>query len=87
MIDPTYNKGFYRKIRSLLEMRRFTEVAPLMLGISELISKPELESLNERFTHLMAQDAGVFNWQALLKESCPQGEYFSSKIGIVDVNG
>lgn len=42
MIDPTYNKGYYRKIRSLLELRRFSEITPLMLGISDLISKAEL---------------------------------------------
>lgn len=75
-IDPTYNKAYYRKIRGLLELRRFSEVPPLMLAISDLIAKEELESLNEKLTYLLAQDAGVFSWQGLLNESCPQGEYF-----------
>ena len=62
MLDPIYNKGYYRKIRSLLQLRRFSEITPLMLTISNLIGQTELEALNEKYINLIAQDTGVFNW-------------------------
>jgi len=39
MMDPTYNKGYYRKLRSLLELKGFELATPLLLTISTLINK------------------------------------------------
>jgi hypothetical protein len=80
MMDPTYNKGYYRKLRSLLELKGFELATPLLLTISTLINKSDFDQLNERFTHLSAQAGGVFNWRGLLKGSIPQGEYTSEKV-------
>lgn len=46
MIDPTYNKGYYRKLRSLLELKGFELVTPLLFTISTLIPKTDLDLLN-----------------------------------------
>jgi hypothetical protein len=75
MLDPSYSKGYYRKLRSLLMLRGFETATPLLLTISNLLSKADFDNLNETFTHLHAQHLGVFNWHGLLKGTVPQGEY------------
>ena len=77
MVDPVYNKGYYRKLRSLFEIKSFELVPSLFLTISNFISKNDLEQLNTRYTHLYSQSCGVFNWRGLLDGSVPQGEFSS----------
>lgn len=85
--DPSYSKGYYRKIRSLLQLHRFGEVTPLLLGISQLISKQDIQLLNQKYTELIAQESGVFCWEGLIKGACAQGQYFNEKVKSVRYGG
>lgn len=76
-MDPTYNKGYYRKINSFLELKRYSEVIPLLAKIHGLISKTDFESLNLKYTQYLANESGVFNWQSIIKDQGVQGEYTS----------
>jgi hypothetical protein len=77
LTDPGYNKGYYRKINSFLELKRYSEVVPLLSKIHGLISRADFESLNLKYTQYLANESGVFNWHAIVREQPPQGEYCS----------
>ena len=53
MIDPTYSKGYYRKINSLLEMRNQAEALPLIAKIQALVSQTDFQTINQKYTQYM----------------------------------
>jgi tetratricopeptide (TPR) repeat protein len=70
LADPSYNKGYYRKINSLLELKRYSDVIPLLGKIYTLISKPDFESLNTKYTYFVSNDGGIFNWTNIIQGKC-----------------
>lgn len=70
----SYNKGYFRKINSFLEARRYSEIVPLMAKIYTLISKSDFDALNIKYTHYVSHDTGIFNWLSIIKgANAPQG--------------